>query len=237
MKFEADKPSDGANRRFGTATERVLGAIRDAIVELELPPGSMIDKAVLCARFGVSRFPVSDALTRLQAEGLVEVLPQRGTRVTRIRMADIAQAMFIRRALEVEMVRALAATLPEGLRASLETNLGYQRVAIDHADARAFHQLDLGFHALLLEALDYPRVGAAVDAARHSLERARRMLASPSRNAATLAEHAAILDALALRDGAAAAAAMERHLDAVLAELVEFMTVSPSAFERADHGA
>ncbi len=233
MKFDASKPSEGANKRVGSATERVQDAIRHAIIALELPPGSMIDKAALCARFGVSRFPVSDALTRLQAEGLVEVLPQRGTRVARIRMPDIAQAMFIRRALEVAMVRRLAVTMPEALRARLERNVGYQQVAIDRADADTFHALDLGFHALLLEALEYPRVAAAVEAARHSLARARRILSSPSRDVATLAEHMDIFAALVARDGAAAAAAMERHLDAVLAELVEFMTVAPSAFEKA----
>lgn len=233
MKFSDDKPSGGASRNFGNATERVLAAIRNAIIELELPPGGMIDKTMLCERFGVSRFPVSDALTRLQAEGLVEVLPQRGTRVTRIRMADIAQAMFIRRALEVGMVRTLAVTLPEALRTTLEMNIGCQQVAIDRADARAFHQLDLGFHALLLEALNYKRVAAAVDAARNSLARARRILSSPSRDVATLDEHTAILAALSLRNGDAAAAAMERHMDAVLAEIVTYMKAEPSAFDSA----
>lgn len=233
MKFSDDKPSGVPNRNFGNTTERVLAAIRGAIIELELPPGGMIDKTMLCERFGVSRFPVSDALTRLQAEGLVEVLPQRGTRVTRIRLADIAQAMFIRRALEVEMVRTLAIAMPEALQTALEMNVGYQQVAIERGDPRAFHQLDLGFHALLLEALNYKRVAAAVDAARHSLARARRILSSPSRDVATLAEHTSILAALTLKDGDAAAAAMERHLDAVLAEIVTYMAVEPSAFDSA----
>jgi GntR family transcriptional regulator, rspAB operon transcriptional repressor len=231
MKLIEDKPFSISQARPGSATERVLAAIRGAIVELELPPGSMIDKTALCERFGVSRFPVSDALTRLQSEGLVEVLPQRGTRVTRIRMGDLAQAMFIRRALEVEMVRSLALNMPDALRTKLETNIGYQEVTIDRADPRAFHQLDLAFHQMLLEDLNYPRVTAAVDAARHSLERARRMLSSPGRDATTLAEHKAILAALTTRNAEAAAAAMENHLDAVLAEIITFMRIDPSAFE------
>ena len=231
MKLIEDKPFSVIQGRPGSATERVLAAIRNAIVELELPPGSMIDKMTLCERFGVSRFPVSDALTRLQSEGLVEVLPQRGTRVTRMRMADITQAMFIRRALEVEMVRTLAPNMPDELRTKLEMNIGYQEVAIDRADPRAFHMLDLAFHEMLLEELNYPRVTAAVDAARHSLERARRMLSSPRRHANTLAEHEAILAALITRNAEAAATAMKNHLDEVLAEIVTFMKIEPSAFE------
>jgi DNA-binding GntR family transcriptional regulator len=231
MKLIEDKPFCIIQGRPGSATERVLAAIRSAIVELELPPGSMIDKMTLCERFGVSRFPVSDALTRLQSEGLVEVLPQRGTRVTRMRMADITQAMFIRRALEVEMVRTLAPNMPDELRTKLEVNIGYQEVAIDHADPREFHMLDLAFHEMLLEELNYPRVTAAVDAARHSLERARRMLSSPRRHANTLAEHQAILAALTTRNAEEAASAMKNHLDEVLAEIVTFMKIEPSVFE------
>src|SRR5256714_10799377 len=97
-----------ARQGRGGTVQRVQDVIRDAIVRLDLPPGTAIDKAALCARLGVSRFPISEALGRLAAEGFVEVLPQRGTRVARIDLADCRQAMFIRRALETEAVRAIA---------------------------------------------------------------------------------------------------------------------------------
>ena len=92
----------------GGTVQRVQDVVRDAIVRLELPPGTAIDKAALCARLGVSRFPVSEALGRLAAEGFVEILPQRGTRVARINMNDCREAMFFRRALETEAMRTIA---------------------------------------------------------------------------------------------------------------------------------
>src|ERR1044072_3193874 len=92
----------------GGTVQRVQDVIRDAIVRLELPPGTTIDQAERGAQLGVSRFPVSEALGRLAAEGFVEILPQRGTRVARIDMGDCRQAMFIRRALEVEAMRSIA---------------------------------------------------------------------------------------------------------------------------------
>ena len=110
----------------GGTVQRVQEVIREAIVRLELPPGSPIDKAALCMRLGVSRFPVSEALGRLAAEGFVEVLPQRGTRVARIDLADCRQAMFIRRALEAEAVRAIAPRADAVLLAALECNLREQ---------------------------------------------------------------------------------------------------------------
>src|SRR5690348_6837148 len=115
----------------GGTMQRVLDVIRNAIVRLELPPGAVIDKAALCAQLGVSRFPVSEALGRLAAEGFVEVLPQRGTRVARIDLADCRQAMFIRRALEVEAMRALAPRADAALLTALESNLRHQQAALD----------------------------------------------------------------------------------------------------------
>ena len=66
----------------GNVTVFVTDMLRQAIVTLQLKPGEVIDKNALCDRLGVSRFPVSEALARLQAEGLVDILPQRGTTVS-----------------------------------------------------------------------------------------------------------------------------------------------------------
>jgi DNA-binding GntR family transcriptional regulator len=72
----------------GGTVQRIQDAIRDAIVRLEMRPGATIDKNALCERLIVSRFPVSEALGRLAEEGFVVVLPQRGTMVSRIDVAD-----------------------------------------------------------------------------------------------------------------------------------------------------
>ena len=66
------------DKRGGTV-QHIHDAIRNAIVRLEMPPGAPIDKAALCERLRVSRFPVSEALGRLAEDGFVEILPQRGT--------------------------------------------------------------------------------------------------------------------------------------------------------------
>src|SRR3712207_4818425 len=84
----------------GQTTESVERALRGAIVSRDFSPGEFIDKGAVCERLKVSRFPVSEALGRLAADGLVEVLPQRGTRAARIRLAEVREAMMIRRALE-----------------------------------------------------------------------------------------------------------------------------------------
>src|SRR5712691_7158135 len=139
-----------ARDKRGGAVQHIQDLIRDAIVRLELPPGAFIDKAGLCHRLGVSRFPVSEALGRLADEGFVEVLPQRGTRVSRIDLAACRQAVFIRRALEVEAMGAIAPNADEDLIERLEKNLQDQKRAVDEGDSRRFFQYDLAFHDLLL---------------------------------------------------------------------------------------
>jgi DNA-binding GntR family transcriptional regulator len=209
--------------------QQVQDLLRDAIVRLELAPGAEIDKVALCNRLGVSRFPVSEALGRLAAEGFVEVLPQRGTRVARIDLADCEQAMFIRRALETEAVRAVAASASEQLLAAISSNLREQRRAMRADDRAAFHDLDLAFHSALLDALGFERVKHVVDAARANLDRARLFLCTPERQAATFAEHERIAAALRARDEEQASQAMEAHLDAVMDELTTFAAAHPEA--------
>jgi DNA-binding GntR family transcriptional regulator len=215
----------------GSTSERVQAVLREAIIEGAISPGSDLDKQEICDRLGVSRFPVSEALARLQAEGLVEILPQRGTRVTRIRISDVLQSTFIRRALEAETVRVLAKTADSHLIGALERNLRFQRTAMEADDRRGFHVLDLEFHQILLDALAFQRVRAAVESARASLDRVRRLLSSPRRHVVTLAEHEAIVTALRRNDSDAAGHAMETHLDAVVTELLAFAEESPGIFE------
>jgi DNA-binding GntR family transcriptional regulator len=215
----------------GHLASDVEAALRDAILNLEFEPGAMLEKQAICDKMGVSRSPVSAAMARLAEEGLVEVLPQRGTRVTRIALADIRQHLFIRAALEAETVFSIAKGAPEELLDALDANLDGQQRAIDAGDRKAFHTLDLQFHELLLDALDLPRVKAVVGTARNTLDRARRLMASPSRQLATLKEHARIVEALHAHDAERASRAMRAHLDSVAAVLHRFARRKPELFK------
>ncbi len=222
----------------GGAVQHIHDAVRDAIVRLEIAPGALIDKSALCERLGVSRFPVSEALGRLADDGFVEILPQRGTRVTLINLADCREAMFIRRALEADAVRVIALQSDGKFLNAFRDNLAAQRAAMKTDDRIAFHALDLALHDLLLDALGFERVKTAVYAARAKLDRMRLFLCTPERQASTIAEHERILAALRTRDPAAAGQAMEEHLDMVMTELASFSATRPDVFEtRIDESA
>lgn len=218
------------SRSQSGATERVADALREAIVSLELAPGSVLDKARLTARFGVSRFPVAEALNRLKAEGLVDIKPQSGSTVSLIRLADAHENMFLRRALEAESVARLASRQNPVLLADLDRSLRYQKAAMEADDRAGFHDLDLAFHDMLIAAVGYRRVRMIVESARLMLDRARRLLISPRRHADTFVEHRAIVEAIRAGDPDAARMAMAAHIDSVMAELVTFATLNPDVF-------
>jgi len=222
--------------RRGDTTERVARVLKNAIVALDFAPGEFIDKALVCERLGVSRFPVSEAFGRLAEEGLVEILPQRGTRAARIRLAEVREAMLIRRALEAMVAEMAASNLPRTAIAELRANLADQQVAVDHDNQPAFHVHDLAFHQILFDRLALARVAAVVEASRANVDRVRRLLSSPRRHAVTLEEHRAIVAAIESGDAAQARQAMIAHLDAVMDELHRFSGSHPEVFAEAGAG-
>ena len=218
------------HRPRGSTLEQVEQSLRTSIISLDFAPGELIDKRAVCARLGVSMFPVSEALARLAVEGLVEVLPQRGTRVTRIHLRAIREFMLIRQALE-ELVAATAALhlSPSGLDV-LRSNLKAQEQAVARMDPSGFHNLDLDFHNTLVEALELPRIAAIIEVSRANIDRARRLLSSPRRHMSTLIEHREVLHALEARDAEAARRAMKIHLEAVMEELERVSGQNPEIF-------
>ncbi len=81
------------------------------IVAGDLAPLTLIDKTEWSARFEVSRLSITSAINRLAFEGLVVIEPQRGSYVSRIRLADVKQWMMMRRSPEVEVAERCASEL------------------------------------------------------------------------------------------------------------------------------
>ena len=214
----------------GNVTAAVTDQLRRAIVTLELKPGAVLDKGLICERLGVSRFPVSEALARLQTEGLVEIQPQRGSAVSLVRLAEVTEYMLIRKALECEALRVLAGHMTAELVAELDANLDAQRAAGDRDDRGAFHQHDLAFHELLFAGMRFARIKAMVEAARSNIDRARRLIITPRRLAYSFGEHQAIRDAIVAGDAGEAARVLRAHIDSVMVELFAFARQRPEFF-------
>src|SRR5471030_2616454 len=101
-------------RTRGNTRGQAYQALRDAVVCGELEPGRQLSENELAELLGVSRTPVREALIRLRDDRLVEIVPQLGTFVTRISVAAVEDAQFIREALECAAVRIAATAADAG---------------------------------------------------------------------------------------------------------------------------
>lgn len=218
----------------GNVTVLVTDTLRTAIVTLSLKPGETLDKNAICERLGVSRFPVSEALSRLQTEGLVDIMPQRGSVVSLIRIADVLEYMLIRKSLEAEAVRVVAGSAHDELVDMLQHNIEYQRTAAAMEDQQGFHQRDIEFHDIIFSHMNFSKVRQVIDSTRSNLDRARRLILTPRRLEMSLGEHEQILAGIVAGDAAAAAAAMRTHVDRVMAELIDFARDNTQLFADGD---
>ena len=209
----------------------VYGELKEAILSGALQPGSLIDKAGLCEKLGVSRFPVSAAVTRLAYDRLVDVAPQHGSFVTRISVNDVREGLFIRGAIEGEIAAEAARRMTPADRDALGANLKRQAEAVRAGDRAAFYALDVAFHRMLTDRLGMARANDVLDSLRVHLERTRRLTMSPpGQLRASLNEHAAIAAAIEARDPAAAREAMKLHLSTTAARLETLARRQPELF-------
>jgi DNA-binding GntR family transcriptional regulator len=199
-------------------SQRVYNYLRRRIRELEIPPGAPLRKNEIALECGVSRAPVSEAIARLAAEGLVDVFPQNGSFVSPIRPNDIREAMFIRMALEAEAVKEVTREADAAVLQRLEDNIQAQAEALAQKklDLAYYDDLDEALHAEIIGALDLPRCQHMLETARALLDRPR-FLALPEghRPEATFDEHRRLVDAIKTGDPEFAAAAMRVHLTMV----------------------
>lgn len=201
--------------------DAVYGELKEAILTGLLEPGGLIDKTVLCDKLGVSRFPVSAAVSRLAYDRLVDVAPQHGSFVSRISINDVRERLFIRNALEGEVAAEAARRMTRADKEALVVNLKEAADAVEADDRASFYAADVAFHQALTALLGMVRASEVLDSLRIHLERARRLLMSPpGRIREVLHEHRAIVDAVEVGNPSMAREAMKRHLG-VTGDLLE----------------
>jgi DNA-binding GntR family transcriptional regulator len=211
--------------------DAVYGELKEAILSGALEPGRLIDKAGLCEKLGVSRFPVSAAVSRLSYDRLVDVAPQHGSFVARISLNDVRERFFIRSALEGEIAAEAARRMTRADQDAVMANLKEETVAVEADDRAVFYALDVAFHRILTARLGMARAHDVLEALRVHLERARRLAMSPAGRLRTaLKEHAAIAAAIEAADASAAREAMKRHLDTTGALLESLAKKQPGLF-------
>lgn len=181
--------------------DQIYARLREQIVTLEREPGQMLYENELSEQLGVSRTPVREAIRLLASEQLVDVLPQRGTRVTLISERKVREVQFIREQLETgafrEAARLWDAERHEPVREQLLATLEAQREAAKAGDLSAFFRHDESFHRLIMSIAGNKTLLMLIDQMRAHLNRVRYLSLMDNRDEERIMqEHEALLEAV-----------------------------------------
>jgi DNA-binding GntR family transcriptional regulator len=193
--------------------------IFDKIVTNEFPPGMPIVENDICNNLAISRTPVREALRRLEVEGLVYKIADRGTFVREINYDDIIEIIEIRKIFEQYALRNCVKNAPDY---EIE-NLEIMMMNLDNeSDADAYYNTDRTLHAIIMKYCQNRRMINYLDNLNAQIEKLRRVSAStPKRLNRSLTEHLEIIRAIKARDYSVAAAALENHMDNILSSVIE----------------
>lgn len=133
---------------LGNFQDEAYAAIQKKIMRIELRPGERIVKKNLEQELGIGATPVREAILRLRREGLISVLPQSGTFVSKISIDEIYQARFVRKNIERVVVGEAITQITTAQLNELRKLLNLQEVYLNSSDYDSFFNLDEKFHKI-----------------------------------------------------------------------------------------
>ena len=215
-----------------TAAAQVERDLREAIVRLELAPGTRLSEQEIATRMGVSRQPVREALIALGKSKLVDIRPNRGTVVVRISARQMMEARFVREAIEVAVARRASESFDSWTRRRIDTIIARQKAAMEAHDHNAFRREDEQFHIAIAEGAGCGLAWNAISDIKAHMDRVCNLqLRHPDSMTRLIAEHEAIIAAIDAKDVSAADAAMRCHLNGILTDLPQIEASNPDLFE------
>ena len=216
------------NRLSGEgAREYVLRVLKKNIIECALKPGQMLSENALTEELNVSRTPVREALVELSKIDLIEVLPKRGSRVTKINYALVEESNFARKVLEKAIVEICCDLEKPQDFFSLEENLKLQKRFLYMSNQSRLLELDDEFHQLLFQMAKKSHVYDYLEDIRIPFDRIRYLSLLVIFDLQTVNDHIEILNAICQRNKEEALAVMDKHLSRYLYDKAVIMERYP----------
>ena len=202
-----------------TGRDYALRTLKENIISMELEPGSMVSENELSTAMGVSRTPVREALIELSKVNIVEIYPQKGSRIALISADMVGQAYFMRETLECEVIRQICACATEEnldeLRASIreqERFLQRSTPDLENGMDRSFLELDNQFHERLYQIAGKALVYRITQEIMIHFDRMRQLSINYIKPETLVAQHKDILKAVEDKDDLLSAALVRKHL-------------------------
>ncbi len=214
-------------------TPQIYRRLRERIIRNDLKPGNRISEAEIARSCRVSRQPVREAFIKLAEQGLLAVLPQRGTIISKIAYAAVLDARFLREAIEADFVSILASDPDPALVSDLRDQIARQREIAEN-NPTGFIQLDELFHRTLADGAGKAGAWKLLEGLKSQMDRVRFLSLSQFPVSKLIAQHAAIVDCIETGNMRTANTAIRRHLREILGDLPRILAANPDFFELPD---
>lgn len=195
-----------------TARDYALRVLKYNIITLELVPGSIVSENELASQLGLSRTPVREALIELSKAGIVEILPQKGSRIVLIDYNFIEEYGFLRQVLETAVVEIVCDTATREDILTLEDNLNQQEFYLTNPSPARLLETDDQFHQELFRISRKTQVYTLMSSMSTHFDRVRKLSLSTVKDIKIVQDHRIILEAIKAKDKELAKATIIKHL-------------------------
>jgi DNA-binding GntR family transcriptional regulator len=193
--------------------DQVVARLRTMLVEGRIPPGAKLNERTLCEQLRVSRTPLREAIKLLAAEGLVDLLPNRGAVSVRLTETDVLNTFEVLAELE-GLAGELAAKRISDEKLSEIRAFHYEMMAcfVRH-DLSGYYRLNALIHTLINDAAGNPVLTGAYRSINARVQALRfRTNQNEAKWKRAVKDHEVMLEAMAARDSAAMRAVLVQHL-------------------------
>jgi DNA-binding GntR family transcriptional regulator len=193
--------------------EEVVGRIRIMLLDGDIPPGARIPERELCDKLEISRTPLREALKVLAAEGLVQLLPNRGSRAAKLTDRDMRDLFEVCQGLEALGGELACERITHAGIAEIAAAHGAMTQHYQEGDLIQYYRCNRSIHEAIITAAANPVLSNLYNSVTARIRRARYVTPmTPDRWALAMQEHEAILNALQRRDGVGLSHILRAHL-------------------------
>jgi DNA-binding GntR family transcriptional regulator len=194
--------------------EQVAHRLRQMLVENRIPPGAKLNERELSEVLNVSRTPLREAIKMLAAEGLVELLPNRGAIAVELTEADVLNTFEVMAGLEAQSGELAAQRITDSELAEIRAMHFEMMAAYTRRDLSNYYRLNAAIHRAINAAAKNPVLTATYNQVNARLQALRfRTNQDEEKWKIAMKEHEQMIDALSARDPLAMRTVLLTHLD------------------------
>lgn len=227
MNLEIEKQREGI-----TVGDHVYEVIKRNIINLNMAPGNRVSEKEISDLLKVSRTPVREAFIKLTKEGLLYILPQRGTYISFIDLDIVEDARFIRESLEKSVLKIATESFPEELLEVLQDNINEQKSLIEKKAFFQFLETDDAFHKTIFQGCNRLRTWPFIEQINAEYKRVRMLTFMGDINWENIiGQHMQILESIRNHDEQMGQKVLDTHIKKLLYDQIELKEKYPQYFK------